>query len=71
MDDIKEIDYKPDFELADRYISFSSEILRLSLLAITAISSLMIFAFEKETAILTTMQNNKCLFIALNNATDN
>jgi len=33
--------YKPDFELLDRYQTFSSEILRLSLLGITAIGFLL------------------------------
>ena len=39
-------DFKPDFDLLDRYISYSSELLRISLLGIGAYGSLAIYAVE-------------------------
>lgn len=48
MDEIKDNQYKPDFEIADRYINFSSELLRLSLLAITGIGGLILFSFKND-----------------------
>lgn len=41
-------EYKPDFEIAEKYISFSAEILRLSLLAITGAGSLLLFFLKQE-----------------------
>ncbi|AWI25894.1 hypothetical protein [Flavobacterium pallidum] len=38
---INEQDYAPDFEISDRYIKLSAELLRLSLLAITGIVTLL------------------------------
>ena len=49
--EIRENDYKPDFEIADKYISFSSELLRLSLLAITGIGVLMMYTYETNSTL--------------------
>jgi hypothetical protein len=48
MKPINENDYKPDLEICDRYISFSSELLRLSLLAITGLGALIFLNFENK-----------------------
>jgi uncharacterized membrane protein len=48
MKDITDNHYKPDFEIADRYINFSSELLRLSILAITAIATLIFFTIKSS-----------------------
>lgn len=45
---IEENKYKLDFEIADRYISFSSELLRLSLTAISALGTLLYFSIKKK-----------------------
>lgn len=36
-------DYEPDFEIANKYIDFSSELLKISLTAISGIGALIIF----------------------------
>ena len=41
-------DYKPDFEILDRYISFSSELLRISLLAIGGFGTIVLIKLKKE-----------------------
>lgn len=43
-------EYKPDFEIAEKYVSFSSEIFKLSLLAITGAAALLLFFMEQEPA---------------------
>jgi hypothetical protein len=48
MSNLEENDFKPDFEIADRYINFSSELLRLSLFAISGIGALIILYIEKK-----------------------
>lgn len=46
MEPLSETDYKPDFEIADKYISFSSELLRLSLLAISALGAFIMLSLK-------------------------
>ena len=48
MNDIKDCDYKPDFEILDRYINFSSELLRLSLLGISGFGTLLLLKYSKD-----------------------
>ncbi len=54
MEDVKKIKpleenlYKPDFEIAGKYIDFSSEILRLALLAITGVSTFVILTMTED-----------------------
>jgi hypothetical protein len=50
MKDFIDSQFKPDFEIADKYISFSSEILRLSLLGITAIATFFGFYLNRNCA---------------------
>jgi hypothetical protein len=40
--------YKPDFEIADKYMQFSSELLRLSLLVITGISGFLVLYSQNK-----------------------
>ena len=42
-------DYKPDFEILDRYLNFSSELLRISLLAIGGYGTIMLVKLKDET----------------------
>lgn len=65
METINDCDYKPDFELADKYISFSAELLRLSLLAITGISTLILYSIKKTPDVLLTSCDKYWLFITL------
>ena len=65
MKEINEKDYKPDFELADRYINFSSEILRLSLLAMTGVGALIIFSLEKGATSKLSLSNMNLFFFSL------
>src|SRR6476620_11532067 len=44
---LEELDYKPDFDILDRYINFSYEILRLSLLGISGFGALVLFNKEQ------------------------
>lgn len=60
---LAENDYKPDFEIAEKYISFSSELLRLSLLAITGIGVLMMYTFDTNSKLDLTICD-KYLFLA-------
>lgn len=46
---ITETDYSPDFEISKRYIDFSAELLRISLLAITGIGSIIINPLDQMT----------------------
>jgi hypothetical protein len=50
---MQEPDYKPDFEILDRYINFSSELLRLSLLGISGFGALVLFGKDKHAELLT------------------
>jgi len=43
-----ETDYKPDFEILDRYLNFSSELLRISLLAIGGFGSILLIKLRDE-----------------------
>lgn len=43
-----ETDYKPDFEILDRYLTFSSELLRISLLAIGGFGSIVLIKLKDE-----------------------
>ncbi len=45
---LKEDDYKADFEIAERYIGFSSELLRISLLAIGGYGAMIMYALEHD-----------------------
>jgi hypothetical protein len=65
MSDLNEMDYQPDFEIADKYINFSSELLRLSLLAITGIGALMMYSFDKESNLHLTMLDKYLFFLTL------
>jgi len=62
---IDEKDYKPDFEIADKYISFSSELLRLSLLAITGIGALIMYTFDKNSNLHLTLLDKYLFFATL------
>jgi len=51
MEPLKKLDesqFKADFEITDRYINFSSELLRLSLLAIGAFATLVFYKLKQE-----------------------
>lgn len=63
MSELNEMDFKPDFEIADKYINFSSELLRLSLLAITGIGALIMYSFDNDSKLHLT-QTDKFLFFA-------
>lgn len=65
METINDCDYKPDFELADKYISFSAELLRLSLLAITGIGTLIMYSLKEKPEIQLTSYDKSWLFITL------
>ncbi|KAF2518753.1 hypothetical protein E0W68_08355 [Flavobacterium salilacus subsp. salilacus] len=43
MNEINENQYKPDFELLDKYVNYSSELMRISILLITSMGALTIF----------------------------
>lgn len=63
--EVAEQDYKPDFEIADKYINFSSELLRLSLLAITGIGTLILFTFKEGSILHLTLFDKYMLFATL------
>jgi len=65
MLDITENNYKPDFEIADKYINFSSELLRLSLLAITGIGALIMYTFKGDSNLHLTLFDKYRFFTAL------
>ena len=65
MEQIEENHYKPDFEILDRYINFSSELLRLSLLAITGIGSLIMLSIGEKNDIHMMAQDQKYFFITI------
>jgi hypothetical protein len=65
MDTINDCDYKPDFELADKYISFSAELLRLSLLAITGIGALIMYSLKEKPDVQLTLCDKYWLFATL------
>jgi hypothetical protein len=46
MNDLKEFDYKPDLEVSDRYVNYSSEILRLSLLGIGGFGTFLLLQYD-------------------------
>jgi len=48
MKNLNEGQYKPDFDIANGYINFSSELLRLSLLAIGGLGTLVLAAIEND-----------------------
>jgi len=48
MIELNDNQFKPDFEIADKYISFSSEIMRISLMGITGIATFLMFCLEKD-----------------------
>lgn len=48
MKDLHDSHYQPDFEIADRYMNFSSELLRLSLLGITGLGTLLLLQFREQ-----------------------
>ncbi len=48
MKKIDECDYKPDFDILDRYLNFSAELLRLSLLGISGFGALLILKYSKD-----------------------
>jgi hypothetical protein len=48
MKSIEENHYKPDLEILDRYVKFSAELLRISLVAISAIGFVILKTFEKD-----------------------
>lgn len=45
-------DYKPDLEIMDRYINFSAELLRISLLAIGGFGTIMLIKLKNESNII-------------------
>ncbi|MES2727935.1 MAG: hypothetical protein V4643_12575 [Bacteroidota bacterium] len=67
MNTIEENNFQPDFTVADKYIQFSSEILRLSLLGITAIATFLLLYLKKEFGTCFTIGNPEkaLLFITL------
>ena len=65
MEPIHDSNYKPDFEIADRYINFSSELLRLSLLAITGLSSVIFLSLKKESALQLDRDTKAWIFTSL------
>lgn len=62
---ISEEDYKPDFEILDRYISFSSEILRLSLFGISGFGVLLLYGNKAGETKLLNSDTTYALFIAV------
>lgn len=52
MNDITDSHYKPDLELLDRYTHFSSELLRISLLGLTAIAALLVLKINKDSTLI-------------------
>lgn len=48
MNNFEDKQYKPDFDISDRYIQFSAELLRLSLLAVSAVGSLIFTSIKSE-----------------------
>lgn len=49
MNEIDETQYSADFRICEGYISFSSELLRLSLLAMGGFGTLVLIKFDKDT----------------------
>jgi hypothetical protein len=48
MPTLDECDYKPDFEILDRYLNFSSELSRISLLAIGGFGAILLIKIKNE-----------------------
>lgn len=48
LEKVEEESYKVDFDIADKYISFSAELLRLSLLAITGVGSFVVLSLSNQ-----------------------
>jgi hypothetical protein len=48
MSAIEDNEYKPDFEILDRYLKFSSELLRISLLAIGGFGTIVLVKLKGE-----------------------
>lgn len=63
MKEIKECDYKPDFEICDRYINFSSELLRISLLALTGLGAFILLTFNPDSNIKFITLDKVCLIV--------
>lgn len=61
---IEENEYKADFTISENYIKFSSELLRLSLLAIVAYGTLFIKEFVEDSNS-TFTKNNKTLILSI------
>lgn len=63
MKPIQENDFQPDFTIADKYIQFSAEILRLSLLGITAIATFLSFYLKDGGIKCFTVNNTEKVFL--------
>lgn len=63
--EIRETDYKPDFEILDRYLNFSSEILRLSLLGISGFGVLLLLPYKESSFLYVLDIGKEYLFIAV------
>jgi ATP/ADP translocase len=61
---LNEMDYKPDFDILDRYINFSSELLRLSLLGISGFGALILYG-NKENRMILNHETTTALFLAV------
>ena len=48
MPTLNESDYKPDFEILDRYLNFASELSRISLLAIGGFGAILLIKLKGE-----------------------
>jgi hypothetical protein len=65
MEDLKECDYKPDFQIAEGYIKFSSELLRLSLLAVSGMGSFILLTYKEDSHVKLTHDAKSWLFISI------
>ena len=65
LNDIKETDYKPHFEVADRYVGFSSELMRLSLLALSGMGAGAVFLLDSKLNFKLVPQEVICLFMSI------
>src|SRR5580692_5105395 len=64
MNSISEVDYKPDFDILDRYLNFSSELSRISLLAIGGFGAILLAKMKNESPC-ASIGNLNFLFISI------
>ncbi len=64
MPSLDDCDYKPDFEILDRYLDFSSELSRISLLAIGGFGAILLVKLKSE-HVIGSLNDLLYLFIAI------